>query len=104
MMLCACGPEPPYMLGLPAAGSDRVLKVLRHIHFNVHAANRMCLAGGCEDVVAVVDPPRAGLHKNVVRALLKCSALKRLVVVSCNPDSCAENLAMFCSPPSNGAP
>ena len=37
------------------------------------------------DVVAVVDPPRPGLHKDCIKAILKCHALKKLVYVSCNP-------------------
>lgn len=50
------------------------------------------------DVVAVVDPPRAGLHKNVVKALLACDKIQRLVYVSCNPDSLADNLISMCGP------
>ena len=34
----------------------------------------------------MVDPPRAGLHKRVVRAL-DSSGAKRLVYVSCNPST-----------------
>lgn len=47
-------------------------------------------------LVAVVDPPRAGLHRNVLRALLACSALKRLVFVSCNPESLVLNAGVLC--------
>lgn len=36
-------------------------------------------------VVAIVDPPRGGLHPAVILALRTCKALKRLVYVSCNP-------------------
>jgi tRNA (Uracil-5-)-methyltransferase len=53
-------------------------------------------AGRFENVVAVVDPPRAGLHRTVLRALLGCAAIKRLVYVSCNPDSLALNAAVLC--------
>ena len=35
--------------------------------------------------MAVVDPPRGGLHPKVVRALRECKAIDRLVYVSCNP-------------------
>jgi tRNA/tmRNA/rRNA uracil-C5-methylase (TrmA/RlmC/RlmD family) len=49
-------------------------------------------------VVAIADPPRAGLHKSVVRALLACRNITRLVFVSCNPDSLTENVAQLCSP------
>ena len=36
-------------------------------------------------VVAVVDPPRSGLHCDVLRAIRKCPLIQRLVYVSCNP-------------------
>ena len=49
-------------------------------------------------VVAVADPPRAGLHKNVLRALLAAKSLRRLVLVSCNPASLADNLVDLCRP------
>lgn len=62
-----------------------------------------------DDVVAVVDPPRAGLHKNVLHALRAETRLRRLVYVSCNPDSMALNCADLCTPQgprgdSGGAP
>ena len=51
-----------------------------------------------DDVVAIVDPPRAGLHKNVLWALRKETRLRRLVYVSCNPESMAANCAELCTP------
>lgn len=52
-----------------------------------------------QDVVAVCDPPRAGLHKSVLQALLGCDKIRRLVFVSCNPDSLVQNATVLCSPP-----
>ena len=51
-----------------------------------------------DDVVAVVDPPRAGLHKNVLWALRKETRLRRLVYVSCNPGTMAADCAVLCTP------
>lgn len=51
------------------------------------------------DVVAVVDPPRGGLHPDVIRALRVCAPLRRLVYVSCNPTgSFVENAIRLCKP------
>ncbi|KAM9180524.1 LOW QUALITY PROTEIN: tRNA (uracil-5-)-methyltransferase homolog B [Dugong dugon] len=36
-------------------------------------------------IVAVVNPDRAGLHYQVVRAIRNCRAIRRLVFVSCKP-------------------
>jgi 23S rRNA (uracil1939-C5)-methyltransferase len=48
---------------------------------------------GQPDLV-VVDPPRAGLSKKVVRRLIECEA-QRIVYVSCNPTTLAPNAAQL---------
>jgi 23S rRNA (uracil1939-C5)-methyltransferase len=48
---------------------------------------------GKPDVV-VVDPPRAGLSKKIVRRLIECEA-DRIVYVSCNPTTLAPNAAQL---------
>jgi 23S rRNA (uracil1939-C5)-methyltransferase len=48
---------------------------------------------GRPDVV-VVDPPRAGLSKKIVRRLIECEA-SRIVYVSCNPTTLAPNAAQL---------
>ena len=50
-----------------------------------------------EDVVAIVDPPRCGLHKRVLNALRKETRLRKIVYVSCNPESMAQNCVELCS-------
>ena len=54
--------------------------------------------GGAElqHVVAVVDPPRSGLHGSVVRLLRDCGWLRRIVYVSCNPKTLTQNLVILC--------
>lgn len=54
-------------------------------------------------LVAIVDPPRSGLHKRVIQALLKCAALKRIVYISCKPASMTDNLKTLCTPPDGKA-
>ncbi len=51
-----------------------------------------------DDIVAIADPPRAGLHRNVLLALRKESCVRRLVYVSCNPDTMAADCAELCKP------
>lgn len=48
---------------------------------------------GAPDVM-IVDPPRAGMHPDVVKVILNASP-KRIVYVSCNPASQARDLAMM---------
>lgn len=44
--------------------------------------------------VVIVDPPRAGLHKNVIGMLLK-AAPERIIYLSCNPVTQARDLALL---------
>jgi 23S rRNA (uracil1939-C5)-methyltransferase len=48
---------------------------------------------GTPDVV-LVDPPRAGLSKRIVRRVIECDA-RRIVYVSCNPTTLAPNAAQL---------
>jgi len=48
---------------------------------------------GKPDVV-LLDPPRSGLSKKIVRRVLECEA-KRIVYVSCNPTTLAPNAAQL---------
>jgi tRNA (uracil-5-)-methyltransferase len=54
-------------------------------------------AGEC---VAIVDPPRSGLHHDTLYAIRKCSAITRLVYIACNPLSLVDNATALCRPTS----
>ncbi|TMW55164.1 hypothetical protein Poli38472_013926 [Pythium oligandrum] len=50
-------------------------------------------------VVAIVDPPRAGLHHQVLRSLRSCPPVERIVYVSCNPTgSLIQDAVTLCGP------
>lgn len=44
----------------------------------------------------IVDPPRSGLHKDIIPACRKCDAITELIYVSCNPTgSFVENTSVL---------
>lgn len=48
--------------------------------------------------VAIVDPPRSGLHYRVIRALRTTRGLRRIVYISCNPASLVADAIKLCVP------
>ncbi|KAL5998380.1 hypothetical protein ACLOJK_009320 [Asimina triloba] len=54
--------------------------------------------GKFKHVVAIVDPPRVGLHPIVIKALRTHPCLRRLVYISCNPESLVANAIELCTP------
>ncbi|GMH10947.1 hypothetical protein Nepgr_012788 [Nepenthes gracilis] len=51
-----------------------------------------------KNVVAIVDPPRGGLHPSVIKALRTNAWLRRLVYISCNPETLVGNAIELCTP------
>ncbi|XP_004295024.1 PREDICTED: zinc finger CCCH domain-containing protein 24 [Fragaria vesca subsp. vesca] len=51
-----------------------------------------------KNIVAIVDPPRSGLHPTVIKALRTHSGLRRLVYISCNPETLVANAIELCTP------
>ncbi|GMP88983.1 hypothetical protein CsSME_00040752 [Camellia sinensis var. sinensis] len=51
-----------------------------------------------KNVVAIVDPPRVGLHPTVIKVLRTHPRLRRLVYISCNPESLMANAIELCTP------
>jgi len=85
---------------------DAVIDAKNNSEFN-GIANTLFYAGDMKDVlneafiakhgkpdVIITDPPRAGMHEDVVRVLLK-AAPEKIVYVSCNPATQARDLAMM---------
>jgi 23S rRNA (uracil1939-C5)-methyltransferase len=86
---------------VPEAVADAERNAERNAIDNAHfrAADarlglRPLLAEAGRPDVVVVDPPRAGLSKKIVRRVLECEA-RRIVYVSCNPTTLAPNAAQF---------
>ncbi|ESO12077.1 hypothetical protein HELRODRAFT_187790 [Helobdella robusta] len=46
-----------------------------------------------DEVVVVVDPPRAGLHTDVIRAIRKTACISRIVYVACKLSAVSTNIA-----------
>ena len=47
-------------------------------------------------IVGIVDPPRGGLHRDVLRALRTCKGLNKLVYVSCNAVTQMRDMQFLC--------
>jgi 23S rRNA (uracil1939-C5)-methyltransferase len=73
------------------------LNGIENVHFRAGDARKeirpLVEEAGRPDVV-VVDPPRAGLSKKIVRRVIECDA-PRIVYVSCNPTTLAPNAAQL---------
>ena len=54
--------------------------------------------------VAIVDPPRAGLHPKAVQALRAAKRLKTLVFISCDPKAAMQNFVNLSRPTSKALP
>ncbi|RKP28159.1 S-adenosyl-L-methionine-dependent methyltransferase [Syncephalis pseudoplumigaleata] len=52
-------------------------------------------------IVAVLDPPRAGVHPSVISAVRQCKALHRIVFVACDAKQATKNFIDLCRPTSN---
>lgn len=48
------------------------------------------------DAIAIVDPPRSGLHAKVIQAIRRNKNIKNLIYVSCDPDRLEQNIADLC--------
>ena len=51
---------------------------------------------GLGKIVGIVDPPRSGLHRDVLKCLRTCKGLDRLIYVSCNAQSQMRDMQYLC--------
>jgi 23S rRNA (uracil1939-C5)-methyltransferase len=87
-------------------GIEQVESAVRNAERNCrinHVSNCRFIQGDIKDKlplltekpqVVVIDPPRAGMHKDVIRQVLRL-APERIVYVSCNPASLARDVALL---------
>eukprot|EP01132_Coremiostelium_polycephalum_P006241 gene6241-7772_t len=52
--------------------------------------------GGPSEYVGIVDPPRGGLHNDVVKAIRSFEPIKKLIYVSCNQNSLIPDSVRLC--------
>ncbi|XP_057295693.1 tRNA (uracil-5-)-methyltransferase homolog A-like isoform X2 [Hydractinia symbiolongicarpus] len=51
-------------------------------------------------IIAIVDPPRAGLHRTVLQLLRACTAITKVIYVSCSVKQATDNFISLCRPAS----
>ena len=95
-----------------STGSESVNEIPGHKSAPCELPVKECISGGAPSaagvplastgitrVVAILDPPRGGVHMDVIRALRTCKLIKRIVYVSCNPTgSFVEDAVRLCTP------
>ena len=82
-----------------AADAERNAKLngienARFVAGDARTTVRSLVADSGKPDLVLVDPPRAGLSKKVVRRVIECGA-RRIVYVSCNPTTLAPNAAQL---------
>ena len=89
------------VIGIEA--NEQAVEDARHNAELNHIDNCEFIAGLCEEVLkdrkyefdaVVLDPPRAGLKKEVIQALIEAEP-ERIVYVSCNPSTLARDLKLL---------
>jgi tRNA (uracil-5-)-methyltransferase len=54
-----------------------------------------------ETVIAVLDPPRSGVHGSVIRAVRESTQIEKVIFISCAPQQAMQNFIGLCRPTSN---
>ncbi|KAI8092991.1 S-adenosyl-L-methionine-dependent methyltransferase [Halteromyces radiatus] len=56
---------------------------------------------GDEQIIAVLDPPRAGVHASVIRAIRDAKHIDKVIYISCDAKQATPNFLSLCRPQSN---
>ena len=54
-----------------------------------------------DTVIAILDPPRVGVHYSVIKAIRDCDELKYCFLVACDFEQSVKNILDLCRPTSN---
>ncbi|RIA91565.1 S-adenosyl-L-methionine-dependent methyltransferase [Glomus cerebriforme] len=84
-------------------GIDNVEYILGPVEKNLFALSKFNNETS-GTAVAIVDPPRAGVHKNVIKALRKCRAIEHFIYISCDHNAAIQNFIDICRPTNNNFP
>ncbi|CAI2179536.1 10464_t:CDS:1 [Funneliformis geosporum] len=84
-------------------GINNAKYILGPVEKNLSALNEFNY-GTSGTAIAIVDPPRAGIHKNVINALRTCQAIEHLIYISCDHNAVVQNFMNICRPTSNAFP
>ncbi|CAH1115940.1 unnamed protein product [Phaedon cochleariae] len=60
----------------------------------------ICFKATGKEIIAIVDPPRAGLQKKAIFQIRKINKISKMVYVSCNPTAALQNFSDFGKPES----
>lgn len=71
---------------IAAKVEDAMDKVMEHVAEVSKNAD-----GEPVDVIAVLDPPRSGVHASVIRAIRECELIQKVVYVSCDANAAMNN-------------
>ncbi|KAK9887879.1 hypothetical protein WA026_000184 [Henosepilachna vigintioctopunctata] len=77
------------------AKENAVLNGITNTTFYVGKAEDLlgsvCYNSQNDDIIAILDPPRAGLHQKAILQIRKVKKIKRVIYVSCNPEGAFKN-------------
>ncbi|XP_053990249.1 uncharacterized RNA methyltransferase TTE1797-like [Hylaeus volcanicus] len=91
----------------PSAVQDAItnlsLNAIHNAHYNCGKAedilpNLLQDVSKDDTITALVDPPRQGLHSNVISTLLQCEQIQSIIYISCNPESFLHDARKLCTP------
>jgi tRNA (uracil-5-)-methyltransferase len=85
-----------------ANGCDNCVYICGNVKDTIKRAIAKHTSPG-DDIVAIVDPPRGGVHRQAATVLRVTAGIRRMVYISCAPQGLAGNLNRFVAPPSNSA-